>query len=60
MTTVLGWATWLCPNCRIGQEARRDFWAGDWGYHLAAVALPFVMVLLCTHWLARPRSSERN
>jgi hypothetical protein len=36
-----------CPNCAIGQQARRQFWSDDFLRTLAVVLLPFVAIGAC-------------
>jgi hypothetical protein len=60
VTRLIEWASSLCPNCSVGQEARRGFLGPEWGYHLTGVALPFALVLVICLWLVRRPPPERT
>ena len=33
-----------CPNCAVGKQARSEVWNGEFGFNLAVVALPFLLI----------------
>ncbi len=42
-----------CPNCELGRQVRSEFWSADFGTNGAAIALPFLLVILASWQLSR-------